>query len=133
MQIIAKGQLQHHFWGDYRATIVLLFALDYLAQRALAKLPGFEPHPGDKKALVYHGGGADLKAVEALLVGYGANHKKLTSLAKSIDYGEPFTITVDLTPEATGPQPEQQRLLGLENERDRGARFEAQQNAGLDY
>lgn len=26
MAIIGHGQLQHHFWGDYCATIVLRFA-----------------------------------------------------------------------------------------------------------
>lgn len=104
MTIIAKGQLQHHFWGDYKATIVLLFHSRELAEQALAKLPGFALHHVDKRALVFFGGGDKLKAVEQLLKEYHADLKKVTSLAKSIDYGEPFTVEIDLTPEPTEKQ-----------------------------
>ena len=111
MDIIAKGQLQHHFWGEYHASIVLAFATEALAEAALPKLAGFAKHsnPAHWNVLTYHGTGADLKRVEALLVSLGASKKKLTSLAKSIDYGEPFEITVDLTP--AGEPVEQLSLL----------------------
>lgn len=109
MIIIAKGQLQHHFWGEYAATIALKFATEALALQSLPQLPGFERHSSVPSALIYHGTGDDLKNTEDLLVSLGANRKKLTSLAKSIDYGEPFTIEVNLTPE--GPQAEQLSLL----------------------
>ena len=99
MMIIAKGQLQHHFWGEYSATIALQFANADLASQALPQLPGFEVHSKVSSALIYHGTGDDLKATEALLIAKGANPKKLRSLAKSIDFGEPFTIEMDLTPE----------------------------------
>lgn len=101
MEIIAHGQLQHHFWGEYRATIVVKFATARLATAALGKFPGFEIHPTEPSALRFFGGGSALRAVEALLKGYGANAKKLTSLAKSIDFGEPFTIAVDLASHAS--------------------------------
>lgn len=106
---IAKGQLRHHFWGEYSATIVLQFHSPVLADAAVAKLPGFNVHPGEPRALVFHGKGDELKLVESLLVSLGADRKKLTSLAKSIDFGEPFTIALDLTPQ--GPQPTQLTLL----------------------
>lgn len=94
MPIHARGQLQHHFWGDYKASIGLLFHSSELASEALPALEGFKVHPVDPRALTYFGGGADLKRVEALLVSHGANRKLLTSVAKSIDYGEPFVIWV---------------------------------------
>jgi hypothetical protein len=101
--IIARGQLQHHFWGEYSASIVLKFHSAFLAHKALEQLPGFKVHsnPDFAYALTFYGKGADLKAVEALLVSKGADKKKLNSMAKSIDYGEPFNITVDLTPADT--------------------------------
>jgi hypothetical protein len=109
MDIIANGQLQHHFWGDYRATIILLFHDRDIAEKAIAKLPGFTPHPTDKRAVMFFGGGKELKAVEYLLVGYGASKAKLNSVAKSIDYGEPFTISVNLAP--VDPNPARQEAL----------------------
>jgi hypothetical protein len=110
MIIIAKGQLQHHFWGNYCATIALIFATRELAEKAAPQLVPFHlPDNPNAPGLVFHGGGAELKAAEAVLRTHGANMKKVGSLAKSIDYGEPFTIEVDLTPE--GVQPEQLALL----------------------
>jgi hypothetical protein len=110
MLIIAKGQLRHHFWGDYRATIILQFATAALAAEALPQFPDWDIHSeAHPEALIYHGGGAELKHQEALLVSLGADRKKLGSLAKSIDFGEPFTVTVDLGPK--GPEAEQLSLL----------------------
>ena len=105
MQHLVHGQLRHHFWGDYSATIMLQFgtvALASLAQQSI--LPDWEPHPQEPRALRYHGTGADLKRTEALLVRLGADGKKLRSLARSIDFGEPFTITFDTTPAPTEVQ-----------------------------
>jgi hypothetical protein len=111
MDIIAKGQLKHHFWGDYRATIVLQFATPALAREALTQFPDWDIHSeAHPEVISYHGGGDELKAQENLLVSLGANRKKLGSLAKSIDFGEPFTVTVKLGPDP-GPQPEQLGLL----------------------
>lgn len=109
MEIIAKGQLQHHFWGDYSATIVLKFHSAALADKAIGKLPGFTQHHREPSALTFHGGGSALKQVEALLKGYGADAKKMGSLRYSVDYGEPFEIAVDIAPE--GPKVEQLSLL----------------------
>jgi hypothetical protein len=106
---IAKGQLRHHFWGDYKATIVLKFHSPVLASAAVAQLPGFNVHERDTSALVFFGGGEQLKLVEALLVSLGADRKKIRSVRYSIDYGERFEIAVDLTPRV--PQPTQLTLL----------------------
>jgi hypothetical protein len=106
MVIIAKGQLQHHFWGNYVATIALIFASRELAEKAAPHLVPFHlPDNANAPGLVFHGGGAELKAAEATLKAHGANMKKVGSLAKSIDYGEPFTIEVELAP--AGPKAEQ--------------------------
>lgn len=102
MKITATGQLQHHFWGDYRATICLRFATEALAQQAQAR--AFPNWVVRGELLGFHGGGEALKAEEATLVRHGADRKKLTSLRFSIDRGEPFTVTVDLTSEPTEVQ-----------------------------
>lgn len=97
----AQGRLQHHFWGTYAATIVLAFVNAGFAEAALPSLPGWQVHPTFPRALVFHGSGDALKATERLLVSFGADKQKMTSLAKSIDYGEPFTVSV---PDPAAPQ-----------------------------
>ena len=100
MTIIGKGQLRHHFWGDYRATIALRFGTADYAARALAQLPGFTQHPEVPEALVFFGGGRELQQAEAALVAHKADSRKIGSLRHSVDYGEPFTVEVDITPAA---------------------------------
>lgn len=92
--INATGQLRHHFWGEYHATIALRFGSPDHARLALAVLPGFKPHPKSDTAIYWHGTGDDLKPIEDLLVRYGADRRKIGSLRHSIDVGEPFTIDV---------------------------------------
>lgn len=104
MTIIGQGRLKHHFWGDYSATIGLQFGTADYAARALPFLPGFSVHPNVPEALVFHGGGQALKAAEALLAHFKADMKKVGSVRYSIDYGEPFTIEVDITPDPTEVQ-----------------------------
>jgi predicted AlkP superfamily phosphohydrolase/phosphomutase len=48
----------------------------------------------DKKALLFHGKDSELEEVLDQLGSLGADRKKITSLAKSIDFGEQFEITV---------------------------------------
>jgi hypothetical protein len=96
MIIQAKGQLQHHFWGEYCASIYLQFHSEDLALQAQAlAFPNWK-HKGS--VLGFHGTGAALKAEEATLVAHGADRKKISSLKYSIDRGEVFTVNVDLTP-----------------------------------
>jgi hypothetical protein len=89
--IIGRGQLQHHFWGSYAATIGIAFDSDADATDAQKLLPDFKQRG---KALVWHGNGPDVDRIEALLVSFGADPDKIGSIAKSIDYGEPFTVTM---------------------------------------
>ena len=108
MILIGKGQLRHHFWGDYHATIVVYFDTLTGADIIAAALPGFTRHdaPQGKEGVAFrfHGTGDALKAAEQVLVNLGADRKKLTSVARSIDYGEPFTIEVGITPSDNAQQ-----------------------------
>ena len=112
----ARGLLQHHFWGDYVATIVLAFtSASEAAQAQREVFKDWEISKKNPSAIRFHGGGKELDAVEALLVKFGADAKKLKSMAKSIDYGEEFTVSVPVgftsnTPATAGPQPTQTSL-----------------------
>lgn len=89
----ANGQLKHHFWGEYAATIVLVF--DSIDSANLAKTGAFSNWDLiEKDVLKFHGSGDALSIEEEKLITHGADPQKLRSLAKSIDYGEPFTITL---------------------------------------
>jgi hypothetical protein len=94
--ILGTGRLQHHFWGQYHATVILQWSSVALAQQALQIFPLFKVHPEDSRVLVYHGTGAELKQVEQALRAAGADMRKVTSVAKSIDFGEPFTVGMPL-------------------------------------
>jgi hypothetical protein len=91
----AHGQLRHHFHGEYSATIAVQFESAEHADQALSKL-GDGWKVGDKasNALIWFGNSEALKKCKEILVGYGADEKKIDSCAKSIDYGEPFDIDV---------------------------------------
>jgi len=90
--MIANGQLRHHFWGEYYATIVLIFSSKEEAEQAQRTV--FTNWKQHDEILSFHGTGDQLTVEEERLVAHGADRKKLTSLAKSIDRGEPFTVTV---------------------------------------
>ena len=108
----ADGKLRHRFWGKYSAHIILIFESDREAKKAL---PALEFTPTSKiymangdihKSLGWIQGktypdtlqvevaGDDLKAVEQKLKEYGADVKKMGSMAKSADWGEPFNVTI---------------------------------------
>jgi len=97
-KVKAKGQLQHHFWGDYHASIVLVFDDAKAAQDALNVLDGWKAHKKEPRALEWFGKEEAFKLVKAKLVELGADEKKIDSIAKSIDYGEPFTVTISIVP-----------------------------------
>lgn len=93
--ITAEGQLRHHFWGDYHASIYLHFASDIDAAVALAHaLPEWKANPKAPSVIGFHGKGAALESQLAALEALGADMAKVNSVAKSIDVGEPFTITI---------------------------------------
>lgn len=103
MKAKANGLLAHHFWGTYCATIALEFDTSEYAQDALRVLEDvWTVHEKMNNVLVFHGQKELLSEVEKTLVKYGADSKKMTSLAKSVDYGEPFTVEIPIVPEEQG-------------------------------
>jgi hypothetical protein len=97
----ARGQLRHRFHGEYSAVIALGFDSEADASECLpilsAKVNGWEAGK-NKKALVWVGNSEELDACTHVLVSFGAEEKKIASLAKSIDYGEPFDVAIDACP-----------------------------------
>ena len=108
----AKGRLRHRFWGKYSAHIILIFDSEREAKKALPALE-FTPTSDIQQAdgsthtscgwiqgetypdtLQIEVAGDDLKAVEQKLKEYGADVKKMGSIAKSVDWGEPFYVTI---------------------------------------
>jgi hypothetical protein len=91
----ARGQLQHHFRGDYCATISLQFdTVAHARQAQQTVFTMFKTHSTAPHALIGTFGGKALEEVEALLKSHGANMRKVGSLARSTDFGEPFFIKV---------------------------------------
>jgi hypothetical protein len=111
--IIGTGRLRHCWFGEYAATIVVQWHTPALALQSLEAFPMFEIHAAEPRAIHFHGGGTDLKAAEAALKAHGADMRKVGSLARSIDFGEPFTVTIPLHGVETGPAPVQLGLEGL--------------------
>jgi hypothetical protein len=91
-------------FGEYSATILLGFHTPELAAQAAPQFPHFAIHPQDGRALHFHGGGAELEHAIGTLTAHGADRKKIESLRYSVDFGEPFEVAVDLTPESTAVQ-----------------------------
>lgn len=106
MIIKAKGQLRHCFFGKYSALIALVFEDASQAKQALPRLGegwGF----GDKsdKALIWSGDSNSLVECKKMLGYLGADVEKIDSVAKSVDFGEPFSIEMDV------PNPKQMELF----------------------
>lgn len=101
MKLTAKGQLQHHFWGDYHASVGLAFETPEDAALALPKLwPANSPSPWkigkNAKIIVAVVNSAQLEELKAHCGTLGADVGKIDSCDHSIDYGDPFTVTVDV-------------------------------------
>lgn len=88
----ATGRLRHCWFGEYCAVIGLRFTSELAAEGALGVLG--EPWERIDTSLRFSGSGQALKSAEAQLRRYGADMAKVSSLRYSIDYGEPFTVTV---------------------------------------
>ncbi len=69
-KVRGQGQLQHHFWREYSATIALVFKDAASAKDALTKLPGFKVSPKEPSALIFHGGGDEFAAAKAALTSF---------------------------------------------------------------
>lgn len=89
----AKGLLRHRFHGTYSAVIVLGFDSPEDVVQALPLLPGFERHPKEPRALMWAGQRDALNETKAVLGTFGADVRKIDSIARSIDHGEPFEVT----------------------------------------
>jgi hypothetical protein len=128
MKLKAKGYTRHRFWGEYSVHMVLLFDSReeallaqpilnegmefghfYNAGGGYSKSEGFRnlAHgQGDAaRALFIEVADPVLTQIVDRLVGYGADKKKILSMARSIDYGEEFYIEIET------PDPNQPNLL----------------------
>lgn len=96
--IKGKGQLAHHFWGTYYATIGIWFDSEEDAKHSLNVLgPLWKVSPRVSSAIIFHGKDPELNQVLETLEKFGANKRVVTSCTKSIDYGEPFEIELPKT------------------------------------
>jgi len=59
-------------------------------------------HPDHPDTLIWSGEKEALTKTEAELVSYGADPKKISSLAKSVDHGEPFECEIPIEPKGQG-------------------------------
>lgn len=106
-----QGQLKHHFWGEYSATICLRFespedclkGIDILNQVPTGTFTnacgGRSVSHGWVQAIKPEGaiadmGGEQLEKTIDLLESFGADRKLITSMRKSIDRGEVFEFEI---------------------------------------
>ena len=100
MIIHGTGRLQHHFWGDYHATLALRFDTREMASSAIPKLVpvGFPKSwslfPDGKPVVGIFVNSKELDTLIEHLVSLGADRDAITSHKHSIDYGEPFGVIV---------------------------------------
>lgn len=110
--IKAVGKAQHHFWGEYSATILLKFESEKEVDAALPKLEmnflgtyrnacgnlcqtqQFQKLPTAKNVICIHAADPTLKNLIEKLEGFGAEKNAVLSMATSIDYGKTFSITI---------------------------------------
>ena len=105
--LIARGQLHHHFWGEYCADIVLRFESPEDAKTGCSQInsdkndkfaePKFQVWDKYPDSIfIKEISSEELGNLETLFSEkYGAEEKKIASLAKSVDRGEPFTLTIN--------------------------------------
>lgn len=108
----ASGVLKHHFWGNYSAEIFLKFDSKEVRDAALEKLQlesfgeyrdvlgnvrkseGWRTLESNPDVAAIHLAGEQLDQIVLLLEAMGAEKKKITSIATSIDRGELFRFEV---------------------------------------
>lgn len=119
MKIKAEGQARHRFWGEYSAHIGLFFGSKEDAEMAIPILNAgmsfgrfYTAGGGYTESIgwhtVKHGQGEASRAVLvevaepalsrviARLVSFGAIKKDILSCSKSIDYGLPFHVEIEV-------------------------------------
>ena len=98
MQTTASGILRHHFHGDYSATIGLRFNELWQAVAAARRLglPWAISKNDHAFVLATVGSEALSKKIIPQLAALGADPGKIDSVERSVDYGEPFTVTIEL-------------------------------------
>jgi hypothetical protein len=99
MKAKGQGQLRHRFHGEYSAVIAIAFESPIVASAALNQLGNTWKLSPNPKAIVWVGNREQLEVCKRMLVSFGAEESKIDSLAKSIDYGEPFEITINIEAE----------------------------------
>lgn len=112
MRVHFVGRLRHHFHGEYGCTIALAFddTASALDARRVLNGPGDESPWGigstSRKALVAVLSSAGLDAFKATLQRSGMAAKelaKIDSVRFSVDVGEPFAGSLDVTPAEQAP------------------------------
>ena len=99
---VGSGLAAHHFHGNYWASFALAFDTEEEAAAACRVLGApWEVRPRrDGRATGVRCQASDLdggvERIVAQLVSFGAERGAILSLAKSVDYGEPFTVTIPL-------------------------------------
>jgi hypothetical protein len=98
------GVLQHHFWLNYCASIILTCdtkqAVDHLHTLLLESLPflnkdAVRPAPAaPNKAIQLDIEGKDLPSVKNLFASWGADPDAIDSCRHSIDHGDIFAMDV---------------------------------------
>lgn len=99
MKIQGRGQLRHHFWGSYFATISLEFTNPRETQIALNSgllLEDWAVSNIDNILICTAGDeNGSLNKIINNLVSLGAKRKKIASIAHSVDFGDPFKICIE--------------------------------------
>jgi hypothetical protein len=93
MKHTGKGQLQHHFWGEYYASIAIEFDTPHIANLALEKLNGWQTIKGHPQVISWHG--KEIDETINKLATLGADRNAIASIKYSIDYGEPFEVYIE--------------------------------------
>lgn len=99
MKVKANGQLRHQFFGTYSAVIALGFDDEYQASKVLPLLGSGWKVGSKPYILSWHGDADELDTCKEVLGSFGADKSKIDSCAKSIDFGEKFTIEVEIAPQ----------------------------------
>jgi len=97
--IEGRGRLRHRFWGEYSAVLAIAFPSAGDAKAALPILnAACAPHEWetgkDPAVLVAVADSDGTAAIEAILEGFGAAPGAVSSLAHSVDYGDPFRVSI---------------------------------------
>ncbi|HEX9156007.1 MAG TPA: hypothetical protein VF819_10610 [Nitrospira sp.] len=96
-QVKARGLLRHRYWGTYSAVIVLAFDTPEAARDALKVLGApWVAISAKTFVLSWTGETEALEQCKERLGTFGADVSKIDSVAHSIDYGEPFEVTIPI-------------------------------------